>query len=472
MPTEQRELHKRYLSPNEKAFERFKKNKPAIAGFFIIVIAVLIAIFGYLLAPDSTPSANDQVLEIATSSPGFEIDMLQVRKNRPIAGSNILKKIAGGAENQFTQVPINSFILKGDSVFVDGYTGIKDRTNSAAYHLVDLVYPVNTNEPIVKTTDRFTFTDINGKKESATKSDLLQRFEKKGTKRKRYLLGTDKFGRDNLSRLILGVRVSISVGLLAALISLIIGLFFGSIAGFYQKSPPKVSIWIIPAIIIAIAILVYLFGIPNTLIRVLSLLLFPITIIGLSWLFQKMLSGVWDRKFTLPVDDMVMWFINVFWSIPLLLLVFALVLALGREFWQIYLAVGLTMWVEIARIVRGQFLSLREKEYVEAAESLGFSNFRTITKHILPNCIGPIIVITAANFATAIIIEAGLSFLGIGVQPPQPSWGTMLNEYYQYIGSNKSFLAIIPGLAIMLLVLAFNLMGNGLRDAFDVKTRL
>jgi len=472
MPAEQRELHNRYLSPNQKAFERFKKNKPAIGGFFIIVIAVLIAIFGYLLAPDSTPYANDQVLEIATSSPGFEIDMLQVKKNRPISSFNFFKKIIGGVENPYTQVPINNYELKGDSVFVNGYTGIKDRTNAAVYHLVDLVHSVKTNEPINISEQGYTFTDIHGNQKQASKSELLAHFEKRGVKKKRYLLGTDKFGRDNLSRLILGVRVSISVGLLAALISLVIGLFFGSIAGFYQKSPPKVSIWIIPAVIISIIILVYLFAVPNTLIRVLSLVLFPILIMGFSWLFQKLLAGVWDKKFTLPVDDMVMWFINVFWSIPLLLLVFALVLALGREFWQIYLAVGLTMWVEIARIVRGQFLSLREKEFVEASESLGFSNFRTITRHILPNCIGPIIVITAANFATAIIIEAGLSFLGIGVQPPQPSWGTMLNEYYQYIGSNKSFLAIIPGLAIMLLVLAFNLMGNGLRDAFDVKTRL
>ena len=167
-----------------------------------------------------------------------------------------------------------------------------------------------------------------------------------------------------------------------------------------------------------------------------------------------------------------MYIINTFWPIPVLLLIFALILALGREFWQIYLAVGLVMWVEVARVVRGQFLSVREKDFVEAAHSLGYSDFRTIFIHILPNVIGPIIVITAANFASAIIIEAGLSFLGIGVQPPMPSWGTMLNEYYGYVGTKKSFLAFLPGTAIMLLVLAFNLVGNGLRDALDVKTRL
>ena len=163
--------------------------------------------------------------------------------------------------------------------------------------------------------------------------------------------------------------------------------------------------------------------------------------------------------------------INIFWSIPLLLLVFALVLALGREFWQIYLAVGLTMWIEVARLVRGQILSLREKEFIEAAKSLGFSHFRIVARHILPNIVGPVVVIAASDFASAIIIEAGLSFLGIGVQPPSPSWGTMLKDYYSYIGTQKAFLALAPGVAIMILVLAFNLMGNGLRDATDVKTR-
>jgi peptide/nickel transport system permease protein len=167
-----------------------------------------------------------------------------------------------------------------------------------------------------------------------------------------------------------------------------------------------------------------------------------------------------------------MWFINVIWSVPTLLLVFAMTLALGKGFWQIFIAVGLTMWVEAARIVRGQFLSLREMQYVEAAHSLGYSHFRTIMLHILPNTVGPLAVIAATNFASAIIVEAGLSFLGIGVQPPKPSWGGMLNENYGYIIGENPFLAIIPGIAIMLMVLAFNFVGNGLRDAMDVKTSI
>ncbi len=164
-----------------------------------------------------------------------------------------------------------------------------------------------------------------------------------------------------------------------------------------------------------------------------------------------------------------MWLVNVIWSIPTLLMVIAITLALGKGFWQVFVAVGLTMWVEVARIVRGQVLSIRESEYVEAGKALAYKPSRIIFKHILPNIIGPVIVISAANFAAAILIEAGLSFLGIGAQPPMPSWGGMIKDHYAYIIMDKAYLAIIPGVAIMSLVLAFMLLGNGLRDAFDVK---
>ena len=128
------------------------------------------------------------------------------------------------------------------------------------------------------------------------------------------------------------------------------------------------------------------------------------------------------------------------------------------------------MWVEVARVVRGQVLGIREKEYIEAARALGFNDFRIIFRHILPNIMSPVIIISAANFATAILLEAGLSFLGIGVQPPIPSWGTMIKEHYGYIIMDKAYLAIFPGLAIMIMVLSFTLIGNGLRDALDTKS--
>ncbi len=221
----------------------------------------------------------------------------------------------------------------------------------------------------------------------------------------RFYLGTDKFGRDIVSRLIIGVRVSLAVGFIAVLISLSIGIFLGAIAGYFRGR----------------------------------------------------------------TDDIIMWLLNVIWSIPTLLLVFAITLALGKGFWQVFIAVGLTMWVNVARLVRGQVMAIRELEYVEATRVLGYSHMRTIVKHILPNILGPVLVIAAGNFASAIVIEAGLSFLGVGVQPPQPSWGLMIKENYNFIITNNPMLALAPGVAIMLLVLAFNLLGNGLRDALEVR---
>ena len=218
---------------------------------------------------------------------------------------------------------------------------------------------------------------------------------------KTYWLGTDKFGRDILSRLIVGTRVSLAVGLIAVLISLTLGIILGALAGYYR-----------------------------------------------GW-----------------IDVVIMWLVNVTWSIPTLLLVFAITMAMGKGFWQIFIAVGLTMWVSVARLIRGQVIAIKELEYIQAARALGFSNTRIIIRHILPNILGPVMVIAAANFATAIIVEAGLSFLGIGIQPPQPSWGLMIKENYNFIITHNPMLALIPGFAIMLLVLAFNLLGNGLRDA-------
>jgi ABC-type dipeptide/oligopeptide/nickel transport system permease subunit len=157
------------------------------------------------------------------------------------------------------------------------------------------------------------------------------------------------------------------------------------------------------------------------------------------------------------------------WSIPTLLLVFAITLTIGKGFWEIFIAIGLTSWVSAARLIRGQVMQLKEMDFVTAARALGYTDGRIILRHILPNIAGPLMVIAAANFATAILIEAGLSFLGIGVQPPTPSWGLMIKEHYSFLLAGNPLPALIPGAAIMLLVLAFNILGNALRDAVDVR---
>lgn len=221
---------------------------------------------------------------------------------------------------------------------------------------------------------------------------------------RRFWLGTDTFGRDILSRLIIGVRISLAVGLIATIVSILIGVVLGAIAGYYRGR----------------------------------------------------------------ADSLIMWVINVTWSIPTLLLVFAITMAAGKGFWQIFIAVGLTLWVSVARVVRGEVRVIRELEYIQAARSIGLRDGRIIFRHILPNITGPLLVLGASNFATAIIIEAGLSFLGIGVQAPQPSWGLMIRENYTFIVTHDPLQAMIPGIAIMLLVLSFNVLGNALRDILDV----
>jgi peptide/nickel transport system permease protein len=224
------------------------------------------------------------------------------------------------------------------------------------------------------------------------------------------LLGTDKAGRDILSRLLFGTRISLAIGFISVLISLFVGVTLGACAGFF--------------------------------------------------------GGF--------IDNIIQWLMTVVWSIPGIMLVIAISLALqSKGIWVAFVAVGLTMWVEVARVVRGEILTIKEKLYVEAAKALGIRNGRIIFVHILPNIMGPIIVIATANFASAILIEAGLSFLGLGVQPPMPSWGMMVFEGYNaMLSKDGAYLVILPSLCIFIIVLAFNLFGNGLRDAYDPKTAI
>lgn len=220
-----------------------------------------------------------------------------------------------------------------------------------------------------------------------------------------FLLGSDRFGRDVLSRLMAGTQISLLVGFIAVLISLLVGITIGLLAGYYR-----------------------------------------------GW-----------------VDAVLSWFINVIWSIPSLLIVMAFILAFGTGFWKVFMAIGLTMWVEVARVVRGQVLSIREKEYIEAARSMGLSDFKILFQQILPNLWPAIIVISSANFSSAILVESGMSFLGLGVQIPTPSWGNMIRENYSLLPTTQAYLALAPGVCIMLTVLALMYIGNGLRSAFDPK---
>jgi len=357
-------------SPSKKIWNKFKRNKLAFGGLLFISLLMIMGILGYLITPDQTPYANTMHLQLSNKKPFRTFDFLIIDRNKNIRKVNVFEKMMYGQEADFKSTPITSYRIAGDRIFVREYIGDDEKAEETSYK-------------------------INPQKD----------FEKNNIYRQTFYLGTDMYGRDLLSRLILGIRVSLSVGLMAVLISLLIGVSLGAIAGYFGGK----------------------------------------------------------------TDALISWFMNVIWSLPSLLLVIAISFALGKGFWQIFIAVGLSTWVDVSRLVRGQVMSLKEVEFVEAAKALGFSTRRTIVKHILPNIAGPILVMASANFASAILLETGLSFLGFGAQPPMPSWGSMIKEHYAYIIMDAAYLAVLPGLAIMLTVYAFNVLAIGLRDAFDVK---
>ena len=340
-------------------WRRFRRNPLSVASMVVIGLFALVAVLGYLITPDPTPYCNQQYLELATLKPGSRATFLCTPDSSLLTPHSPLKKMLHGEPLPYAATPIIKYERARDSILATPYNG----------------------EPIAVAAD------------SAF------------VKERRFLLGTDAYGRDVLSMLMIGSRVSLSVGFIAILIALLLGITLGALAAY---------------------------------------------------------RGGW-------VDNVIMWLINVVWSIPTVLLVIAITFVLGKGFWQIFVAVGLTMWVDIARVVRGEVLSIKEKEYIEATRALGYSTARTLVRHVLPNIMGAVVVVAASNFASAILLEAGLSFLGIGVQPPMPSWGMMVKENYGYLLLDSAYLALLPGACIMVVVLAFMLLANGLRDALDVR---
>ena len=369
-------------SPASRAWRKFRRNVPAMIGLVIICVAVFFAIFGYWIVPDNTQYANRQIVELKLKEPGFSTTFLKVPVDENEEQKNLLEILWSGKEKQYRYIPILNYSFEGNELVYEHYIG-------------------NANEGIM---EAIPVQSLISKKVG----DPQEYIEEELIVHKTFILGTDAMGRDYFSRLILGTRVSIAVGIMAVLISLFIGIVLGAIAGYFR-----------------------------------------------GWL-----------------DDGIMYIISVFWSVPTLLLALSLALVMEKGLWQIFVAIGLTMWIDLARLVRGQILSVRELEFIEAANSLGFGHSRIIFRHILPNIIGPVIVIVAANFSAAIILEAGLSFLGLGVERPMPSWGMMLADNQTYLIAGLPHLAVVPGIAISLLVLSFFMVGNGLRDAFDVKTKL
>jgi len=363
-------------SPTQIAIFKFKKNLPAVLGLAYFCVWLAVSIFAYFISPDDTQNANNQRLELGKKPPNTHVFALTL----PLSQTNM----------QESQQKVGFFTLL--------WKGKPQISSDILLKNADISIQKN----------KIYFTTLSGAKESIAVEKFgfsgsnLSEFRNKFLKERVFRLGTDSYGRDLLSRLLLGSRVSIAVGLLSALLSVFIGIIIGCVAGYFGGK----------------------------------------------------------------TDNLLMWFISVVWSLPTLLLAIVLGFVMGTGFWQLMLAIALSTWVEVARMVRGQVLGIRNLQYIEATKSLAYPAWRVMFRHILPNIFSPIIVLAVANFGSAVLIESGMSFLGLGVELGVPTWGRMIFEGYTFIVfENGKWLAIFPGLALISLIISINLIGNGLRDS-------
>lgn len=236
---------------------------------------------------------------------------------------------------------------------------------------------------------------------SGSNKEWINKDERYTIKERTFILGTDPLGRDVWSRLILGGRISLGIGWLSVLVALFVGISIGAAAGFFGGK----------------------------------------------------------------IDSFLSFFINLTWSIPTLLLVMAITIALGKGWLPTFIAVGLSTWVEIARVTRAEIMGLKQRDFALAGRILGVPAMRLIWKHILPGLRGPLMVVSASNFAGAVLIESGLSFLGLGIQPPAPTWGNMMESHRHFLISGHIHLILIPGLAILSVVLSFIVLGDSIKKS-------
>ena len=350
-------------------WQQLKRSKLFLSGAGLCAMLVIIGTLGYAITADPTPNANQIVPEWSNLSPRTTVYYSNESHSEVTSDSS--------ASQNSTETPVYLRWALGNPN-TPKIIPIKDNptANPGA--------GMNANDSLKNANDSLKMVD-------------------KVSHSRTFWLGSDRFGRDILSRMIIGARISLSIGFLAMIASLVIGSLIGLCAGYF--------------------------------------------------------GGRIDAFFS--------WLITVFWSVPTLLIALGLSMLLGKGYYQVLLATALSTWVEVARVVRGQTLQLKQREFILAAKITGFSNSRIMFKHILPNLKGSLTVLATTNFASAILLEAGLGFLGLGVTPPTPSWGMMVKENLGYLVLDNSYLALIPGIAIMILVMAFNLMSMGLRDALD-----
>ncbi|MCX7697691.1 MAG: ABC transporter permease [Bacteroidales bacterium] len=357
-------------------------------ALILLIIVFLLSFFSYLFIPDRSSYANLQVVEIAFKPPGYSCYFLYIPTSS-LKHSSWLKRFWSGHEITYEVLPFESYQVRGDSLFL--FPGTIPYPKSDSVITVNMKHLYETGKKLGWISSRESYS-----------VDLVKNVF---IKKKKFLLGTDKLGRDYLSRLIVGGRMSLIAGFLGMLISIVVGFLIGILAGFW---------------------------------------------------------GGW-------LDKILVWFFTVIWSLPTILLVMAISFALGKGYWQVLIAIGLTMWVDVARAVRGQVMSVKERLHITAARALGIPSWRIMFFHILPEVRSVLMVLAANSFNTAILIESGVSFLGLGIQPPVPSWGNLVRDYYSHLVLPTAYLALFPGLLIAIVIFCLMVIANELRDYYDVR---
>ena len=288
-----------------------------------------------------------------------------------------------------------------------------------------------------------------------------------------YLMGTDDLGRDVFARMLQGAWVSLTVGFVAVGISVLIGIFMGGIAGYFGQHHIRTDhVLFTLALILGTGLVIANFTFIGTVILLLCLAYIFYSLSARHGSTEKETPALKAMLHSnaVSVDTLIMRIVDIMLCFPSFFLILTVVALLPASIYNIMIVIGLTSWMGTTRFVRAEFLSLREQDFVAAAKALGLSNFRIIFRHIMPNAIAPVLVSATIGIASAILTEAGLSFLGFGVPPPHATWGNILSNGKNFI-FDAPWLTFIPGIAILIVVLSFNLFGEGLRDVMNPKLR-